>query len=67
VKIDSDGPVFTSLAGCGSHGHPRVRWSMQLVTKDEDNAAPLQEDPRLRRGFTTKSFMQPGPAPPPMK
>ena len=22
LKIDSDGPVFPSLAGCGSHGSP---------------------------------------------
>jgi hypothetical protein len=31
--------------GCGSHGHPQVRWSMQLVTKDEGNASQFQEDP----------------------
>ena len=54
LKIDGAGPVFTSRAGCGSPGHPQVRWSMQLVTKDEGTAAPLQEAPGLRRGFTTK-------------
>src|SRR5712691_8941501 len=45
VKIDGNGPVVAGLAGCGSHGHPQVRWSMQLVTKDEGNASPFQEDP----------------------
>jgi hypothetical protein len=25
LKIDGKGPVFASLAGCGSHGHPQVR------------------------------------------
>jgi hypothetical protein len=45
LKIDGDGPVFASLAGCGSHGHPQVRWSMQLVTKGEGNASLFQEDP----------------------
>jgi len=44
LKIDGDGPVFASLAGCDSHGHPQVRWSMQLVTKDEGKASPFQED-----------------------
>src|SRR5712691_11226809 len=44
LKIDSEGPVFTGLAGCVSHGHPQVRWSMQWVTKDEDNASQFQED-----------------------
>jgi hypothetical protein len=44
LKIDSDGPVITSLAGCGSHGHPQVRWSMQLMTKGEGNASLFQED-----------------------
>jgi len=44
VKIDGDSPVFASLAGCGSHSHPQVRWSMQLVTKGEGNASPFQED-----------------------
>ena len=27
-KIDGDGPVFTGLASCVSHGHPQVRWSL---------------------------------------
>jgi hypothetical protein len=45
LKIDGDGPVVASLAGCGSHGHPQVRWSMQLVTKGESNASLFQEDP----------------------
>jgi len=39
VKIDGDGPVFTGLAGCGSHGHSQVSWSRQLVTKHEGNAS----------------------------
>jgi hypothetical protein len=54
LTSDGAGPVFTSLAGCGSPGHPQVRGSMQLVTKDEGTAAPLQEAPGLRRGCTTK-------------
>jgi len=54
LKIDSDGAVFTGRVGCSSHGHPQVRWSMQLVTKDEGNASQFQEDPQRRRGFTTK-------------
>jgi hypothetical protein len=45
LKIDSDGPVFTGLVGGGSHGHPQVRWSMQLMTKDEGNTSQFQEDP----------------------
>jgi hypothetical protein len=45
LEIDGDGPVFASLAGCSSHGHPQVRWSMQWVTKDEGNASQFQEDP----------------------
>jgi hypothetical protein len=45
VKIDGNSPVFARLAGCGSHSHPQVRWSMQLVTKGEGNASLLQEDP----------------------
>ena len=28
LEIDGDSPVFASLAGCGSHGHPQIRWSM---------------------------------------
>jgi hypothetical protein len=44
LKIDSDGAVFTGPVGCSSHGHPQVRWSMQLVTKDEGYAAQFQED-----------------------
>jgi hypothetical protein len=44
LKIDGDGPVYASLAGCGSHGHPQVRWSMPLVTKDEGKASPFQEE-----------------------
>jgi len=43
-KIDGDGPVFTGLAGCVSHGHPQVTWSMQWITKDEDKASQFQED-----------------------
>jgi hypothetical protein len=27
-EIHSDGAVFTGLAGCVSHGHPQVRWSL---------------------------------------
>jgi hypothetical protein len=27
-EIDGDGPVFTGLVGCVSHGHPQVRWSL---------------------------------------
>jgi len=45
LKIDGDGPVVASLAGCSSHGHPQVRWSMQLMTKGEGNASLFQEDP----------------------
>jgi hypothetical protein len=41
-KIDGDSPVFMGLAGCGSHGHPQVTWSMSWVTKDEDKVS--QED-----------------------
>src|SRR5882724_8179450 len=44
LKIDSDGPVFTGLAGWVSHGHPQVRWSMSLVTQDAGNASQVQED-----------------------
>jgi hypothetical protein len=44
LKIDGDGPVFAGLAGCGLHGHPQVRWSRQLVTKDEGNVSQFQED-----------------------
>jgi hypothetical protein len=44
VEIDGDSPVFTGLAGSGSHGHPQVRWSRQLVTQDAGNASSLQED-----------------------
>src|SRR5262249_54475549 len=54
LKIDSDGAVFTGRVGCSSHGHPQVRWSMQLVTKNEGNPSQFQEDPQRRRGFTTK-------------
>src|SRR4029434_3097431 len=43
LKIYGDGAVFTSLAGCGSHGHPQVRWSMLMVTKGEGNASSFQE------------------------
>jgi hypothetical protein len=43
-KIDSDSPVFAGLASGVAHGHPQVRWSMQLVTKDEGNASQFQED-----------------------
>jgi hypothetical protein len=45
LKVDGDGPVVASRAGCGSHGHPPVRWSIPLVTKDEGNAARFQDDP----------------------
>jgi hypothetical protein len=27
-EINGDGAVFTGLAGCVSHGHPQVRWSL---------------------------------------
>src|SRR5262249_46908148 len=44
LEIDGDRPVFVGLASSVAHGHPQVRWSMQLVTKDEGDAAQFQED-----------------------
>jgi hypothetical protein len=32
------------LALMGSHSHPQVRWSMQLVTQDDGKASPFQEE-----------------------
>ena len=34
---------------------PSGQRARQLVTKDEGKASQFQEDPRRRRGFTTKS------------
>jgi hypothetical protein len=32
LEIDGEGPVFTGLASGVTHGHPLVRWSVQLMT-----------------------------------
>jgi hypothetical protein len=44
VEIAGAGPVFTGLVGRVAHGHPRVKWSRQLVTQEAGNASPLQEE-----------------------
>jgi hypothetical protein len=44
LKINRDGPVFTGLAGCGSHGHPQVDGRCTWVTKDAGHAAQFQEE-----------------------
>ena len=54
-KIDGDGPVFTGLAGCVSHGHPQVRSSMQCITKDEVKASQFQEDRGVGGALPLKS------------
>jgi hypothetical protein len=44
LKIDGDGAVFPSRSGAVSHSHPHVRWLVQLMTQDEENASQFQED-----------------------
>jgi hypothetical protein len=55
LKIDGDGPVFTGLAGCASHGSS----SGQMVSVADDpkwgNACPIARAWERRQGFTTKS------------